>query len=75
LRDTAESNRDFALYGVYLSTFIPALVTILGDEKTIAFGRESFDHVCSLALDKIVKLILLALSAHIAVIPPSATPQ
>jgi transformation/transcription domain-associated protein len=45
LRDTAESNRDFALYNVYLSTFIPALVTILGDEKTIAFGRESFDHV------------------------------
>ena len=49
LRDTAESNRDFAFYNIYLSVFIPALVTILGDEKSIAFGKESFDHV-SIAL-------------------------
>jgi hypothetical protein len=45
LRDTAEAQRDFAFYTNYLAVFIPALQTILGDEKTIAFGREAFDHV------------------------------
>ena len=50
LRDTAESQRDFAFYTSYLSVFIPALQTILGEEKTIAFGRESFDHVSQVCL-------------------------
>jgi transformation/transcription domain-associated protein len=44
LRDTAEAQRDFAFYTNYLAVFIPALQTILGEEKTIAFGREAYDH-------------------------------
>lgn len=44
LRDSAESNRDYAFYDRYLGVFIPVVVQILGDEKTVSFGRENFDH-------------------------------
>ena len=43
LRDSAESNRDFAFYDKYLSVFIPALLTILGDEKAISFNKDNAD--------------------------------
>ncbi|KAL7422906.1 transcription-associated protein 1 [Cryptotrichosporon argae] len=39
LRDTAESNRDYAFYEKYLNIFVPVLVTLLSDEKTIVFVR------------------------------------
>jgi hypothetical protein len=60
LRDTAESNRDFAFYNIYLSVFIPALVTILGEEKNIAFGKDSFDHVSGFLKPFNAKLNLLS---------------
>ncbi|BEJ12109.1 hypothetical protein CspHIS471_0205690 [Cutaneotrichosporon sp. HIS471] len=41
LRDSAESNRDFAFYDKYLGVFIPALVQILGDEKSIVFTKDN----------------------------------
>ncbi|WVN89695.1 uncharacterized protein L203_104925 [Cryptococcus depauperatus CBS 7841] len=43
LRDSAENNRDFGFYDKYLSIFIPALIQILGDEKTITFVKDSVD--------------------------------
>lgn len=45
LRDSAETNRDFAFYEKYLGILVPALITVLGDEKTINFSRENLDHV------------------------------
>lgn len=45
LRDSAESNRDFAFYEKYLGILIPALITVLGDERTINFYRDNVDHV------------------------------
>lgn len=41
LRDTAESNRDYAFYDKYLGVFIPALITILGEEKSIVFVKDN----------------------------------
>lgn len=43
LRDSAESNRDFAFFEKYLAIFIPALLTILSDEKTISFVKDNTD--------------------------------
>ena len=43
LRDSAESNREFAFYDKYLAIFIPTLITILSDEKTISFMKDSAD--------------------------------
>lgn len=48
LRDSAETTRDFAFYEKYLGILIPALITILGDEKTITFSRDSPDQVSAL---------------------------
>jgi hypothetical protein len=45
LRDSAESNRDHAFYEKYLSIFIPALITILGDPKSIVFVKENVEQV------------------------------
>lgn len=45
LRDSAESNRDFAFYEKYLAILIPTLITILSDEKAITFHRDSPDQV------------------------------
>lgn len=41
LRDSAESNRDFAFYDKYLGIFVPALVQILGEEKNIVFAKDN----------------------------------
>ncbi|WWD20697.1 hypothetical protein CI109_105173 [Kwoniella shandongensis] len=41
LRDSAETNRDFGFYEKYLSIFVPALITILGDEKSITFVKDN----------------------------------
>ena len=41
LRDSAESNKDFAFYDKYLAVFIPALMTILGDEKSVTFVKDN----------------------------------
>ncbi len=43
LRDSAESNRDFKFYDSYLAIFVPALLTILADEKTISFVKDNPD--------------------------------
>ncbi|WVQ95626.1 hypothetical protein IAU59_002724 [Kwoniella sp. CBS 9459] len=43
LRDSAESNRDFGFYEKYLSIFIPALITILGEEKSITFTKDNIE--------------------------------
>ena len=45
LRDSAESNKDFAFYEKYLATLMPALMTVLADEKTITFSKEGPDQV------------------------------
>jgi transformation/transcription domain-associated protein len=45
LRDSAENNRDFAFYDKYLGALIPALITVLGDEKTISFMKDNLDYV------------------------------
>ena len=45
LRDSAESNKDFAFYEKYLAILMPALMTVLGDEKTITFSKEGPDQV------------------------------
>lgn len=44
LRDSAESNRDYAFYDKYLGIFIPVVIQILGDEKTVSFVKESTDY-------------------------------
>jgi transformation/transcription domain-associated protein len=44
LRDSAETNRDFAFYEKYLAIFIPVLVTILGDESNIIFVKDTTEH-------------------------------
>nr|XP_018259603.1 transformation/transcription domain-associated protein [Kwoniella dejecticola CBS 10117]OBR81761.1 transformation/transcription domain-associated protein [Kwoniella dejecticola CBS 10117] len=41
LRDTAEQTREFSFYEKYLAIFIPALITILGDEKSVTFVKEN----------------------------------
>jgi transformation/transcription domain-associated protein len=41
LRDSAESNRDYTFYDKYLGVFIPALITILGEEKHIVFVKDN----------------------------------
>ncbi|KAK4687186.1 transformation/transcription domain-associated protein, partial [Tremellales sp. Uapishka_1] len=43
LRDSAEGNKDFAFYDKYLAAFIPALMTILGDERSITFMKDSIE--------------------------------
>lgn len=43
LRDSAENNRDFGFYDKYLSIFIPALISILGDEKSITFVKDNVE--------------------------------
>ena len=43
LRDSAESTRDFASYEKYLFIFVPALLHILGDEKTVSFVKDHAD--------------------------------
>ena len=43
LRDSAESNKEFNFYDKYLAIFIPALVTLLGDEKAITFLTDTTD--------------------------------
>ena len=43
LRDSAENNRDFIFYDKYLSIFVPAVLTILGDERTVSFVKDSPD--------------------------------
>ena len=45
LRDSAENNRDYAFYEKYLGVFVPALITVLGDEKGISFNKDSVDQV------------------------------
>jgi transformation/transcription domain-associated protein len=45
LRDSAESNRDHAFYEKYLAVFIPVLMTILGDSKSIIFIKENAEQV------------------------------
>jgi transformation/transcription domain-associated protein len=45
LRDSAESNKDFAFYEKYLAILMPALMTVLADEKTITFSKEGPDQV------------------------------
>ena len=45
LRDSAESNKDYAFYDKYLAIFIPALMTILGDEKSITFVKDCQEQV------------------------------
>jgi transformation/transcription domain-associated protein len=45
LRDSAETTRDFAFYEKYLAILIPALLTVLGDEKTVTFSKEGLDQV------------------------------
>lgn len=45
LRDSAENNRDFGFYDKYLSIFIPALISILGDEKSITFVKDNVEQV------------------------------
>lgn len=47
LRDSAESNRDHAFYEKYLAVFIPVLMTILGDSKSIIFIKENAEQVRS----------------------------
>lgn len=41
LRDSSESNREYAFYDKYLAVFIPALVQILGEEKNIVFQKDN----------------------------------
>lgn len=41
LRDSAESNREYAFYDKYLAVFIPVLVQILGEEKHIVFLKDN----------------------------------
>ncbi|ODN82926.1 hypothetical protein L202_01173 [Cryptococcus amylolentus CBS 6039] len=43
LRDSAENNRDFGFYDKYLSVFVPALISILGDEKSITFVKDNVE--------------------------------
>ncbi|WWC98567.1 hypothetical protein V866_005459 [Kwoniella sp. B9012] len=43
LRDSAESTRDFGFYEKYLAIFIPALITILGEEKSIVFMKDNIE--------------------------------
>ncbi|WVQ85959.1 hypothetical protein IAT38_008127 [Cryptococcus sp. DSM 104549] len=43
LRDSAENNKDFQFYEKYLSIFIPALITILGEEKSITFVKDNVE--------------------------------
>lgn len=46
LRDSAENSKDFAYYAKYLEVLIPAVVTLLGEEKTISFLKDNADQVC-----------------------------
>ena len=64
LRDSAETNRDFAFYEKYLGILIPALITILGDEKSITFSRESVDQVGVLFAFSEYKLTLSVSAIH-----------
>ncbi|WRT70688.1 uncharacterized protein IL334_007686 [Kwoniella shivajii] len=43
LRDSAESTRDFGFYEKYLSIFVPALITILGEEKSVTFMKDNIE--------------------------------
>nr|XP_019007357.1 transformation/transcription domain-associated protein [Kwoniella pini CBS 10737]OCF46138.1 transformation/transcription domain-associated protein [Kwoniella pini CBS 10737] len=43
LRDSAEQTRDFGFYEKYLAIFIPALITILGDEKSVTFVKDNLE--------------------------------
>lgn len=52
LRDSAEVVRDPAFYEKYLAIFIPALVTLLEDEKTVSFLKDSQDQVSRLFVNK-----------------------
>ena len=45
LRDSAENNRDYSFYEKYLAVLVPCVITVLSDEKTINFARDSFDQV------------------------------
>jgi transformation/transcription domain-associated protein len=45
LRDSAENSKDYAYYAKYLEVLIPAVVTLLGEEKTISFAKDSADQV------------------------------
>lgn len=47
LRDSAEINKDFAFYTKYLEALIPAVVSILSEEKSIVFFRDTIDNVSS----------------------------
>lgn len=47
LRDSAENNKDYAFYAKYLEILMPVVLGILGEEKTIAFQKESPDQVCA----------------------------
>ncbi|WVR08546.1 hypothetical protein IAU60_005601 [Kwoniella sp. DSM 27419] len=43
LRDSAESSRDHVFYEKYLSIFVPAIITILGEEKSITFAKDNIE--------------------------------
>jgi transformation/transcription domain-associated protein len=45
LRDSAEGNKDTSFYEKYLGVLMPAVMTVLADERTIHFIKDSPDQV------------------------------
>lgn len=68
LRDSAENTRDFAFYEKYLGALIPAVITVLSDEKAISFMKDNLDHVSHCEIERRNELLITASQEYLVVV-------